>query len=110
MIAFRVMNQMDGSCRWAVEYYLDDGTPWPLGTAYVLTIDDCVPWPAVMDYILVADHIRRQGIGTALLTACRTRWPGIYLTDPISDAGAALLRRFQTETGPGRTRKGVAYH
>lgn len=46
--------------------------------------------PPVLDFVLVPDHCRRRGYATALIRACERRWPGLLLTDPISEAGEGL--------------------
>lgn len=45
----------------------------------------------MLDYILVLDEHRRKGYGKALVRAIDERFGGkLFLSDPISEAGAAL--------------------
>lgn len=81
---------------WYVELHDASGigVPYPLGVAYVSAHRNMVQTlgcSACLDYIQVADHRRREGVATRLVAACRRRWPDIWLTDAISDDGAALL-------------------
>lgn len=84
---------------WQVEYYPDEGDwndrGFPLGLAWVLETPFDPEWPyeAVVKFILVVDDERRKGIGLKLVRALQERWPGVMLTDPISEAGEALLRK-----------------
>ena len=55
-----------------------------------------------LEFILVADQERRRGIATALVAACRKRWPNIYLTDAISEAGEGFLSSLETPKGDAR--------
>ena len=73
---------------WQVEYH-DDASDCsrPLGIAWVTAAEGL----DYLDYVLVCDDCRRRGIATALIAACRERWPGIRLTDSISEAGESLL-------------------
>ncbi len=73
---------------WQAEYHDDHSDcSRPLGLAWVTAGEGL----AYLDYVLVVDDCRRRGIATALIAACRERWPDIRLTDAISDAGEALL-------------------
>jgi len=99
MILFRQLNDpippdWIPGLHWQVEYH-DDACDcsYPLGIAWV-----SAPLPsdygnANVDYVQVADHERRKGIATALIAACRERWPGLWLTDAISEAGEGLLAK-----------------
>jgi GNAT superfamily N-acetyltransferase len=49
-------------------------------------------------YVLVADDRRRQGIATALVRACRERWPGVELARPVTWDGARLFEKIQPIT------------
>ena len=73
---------------WYVEYHMEWGAP--VGLAFVTHYHG----PPMLYYILVADQFRRKGIATALIEACQRRWPDLQLTDAISEAGEALLRRY----------------
>ena len=73
---------------WYVEYHSDDyESGYPCGIAFVTAAKRV----AYLDFIFVVDQDRRTGIGTALLNACRRRWPYIEFGEAISKAGAALL-------------------
>ena len=75
--------------RWYVEYHMEWGAP--VGLAFV---SHCHGSP-VLYYVLVADHMRRKGIATALIEACQSRWPDLWICDDaLSDGGEALVRRY----------------
>lgn len=76
-------------CHWYVEAWptkFDCAAPY--GTAYVFVCGDFI----VLEYLLVRDDCRRSGVATALVSACKERWPGCGLTDAVSDSGEALIR------------------
>lgn len=80
-------------CHWQASLYLDDHgrLTYPAAIAWISDFSDA-PTPLVsLDFVLVADHFRRKGYATALIRECELRWPDIWLTDPISEAGEALL-------------------
>lgn len=93
MIIFRnIKGEIPGNwiegLHWYVEYHDDSADmAFPLGVAYVSHAAAIT----CLDYILVADPHRRKDIGSALLDACCKRWPGIHITDAISEAGEGLL-------------------
>ena len=63
----------------------------PLATAYIrLTLTG-----AVVEFILVPDQCRRRGYATKLLEFCYEQWPRLQLTDGVSEAGEALVEKFQ---------------
>lgn len=104
-------NWMDGM-HWYVEYHaahLD--MPFPLGVAYVTVPPeqhrDITGGPFI-DFILVADQWRREGIASALVEACRRRWPDLWLTDAISESGAAFLRSMNCSASPRLSGEGSA--
>ena len=73
---------------WQVEYWDDRiAQSCPSGIAW------CFVTPAFrcVEYVLVRDELRRTGVATRLIKACRQRWPTIKLTGAISPAGEALL-------------------
>lgn len=72
------------------------GCSWPVGVAY-LTSYPSLPDAVCVAYGQVADHHRRSGIGTAMLRAVARRWGLVHFTKPISDEGAALLRKVGAE-------------
>jgi GNAT superfamily N-acetyltransferase len=90
---------------WQIEAHLDGGSgPHPIGIAWVSDPASLPaelrgrekPRPAWLDFILVMEGYRRHGVATALVKACRQRWPALWLTPGITDDGWALkaaLRR-----------------
>ncbi len=73
---------------WAVEY-------WRPGLAFAIA-DTEVFVSSEITYLcllFVREGYRRQGIGTALFTAIRQRWPNVAY-DPVSEEGEAFLSRF----------------
>ncbi len=91
--------------RWQVEAHLDGGErPHPIGLAWVSDPAPLPPGlrgrerarPPWLDFVLVLEGYRRHGVATALVRACRERWPDLWLTPGITDDGLALkagLRR-----------------
>lgn len=47
-----------------------------------------------VDYLFVLDDWRRNRIATALVDACRKRWPDLTLSAGTSDAGVAFLQSY----------------
>jgi hypothetical protein len=66
--------------------------PYPVAIAWLTDFTDTPLACMMMDFILVPDHFRRRGYATALIKACRTRWPNLELTEAISESGEELLR------------------
>jgi GNAT superfamily N-acetyltransferase len=97
--------------RWQIEAHLDGGErPHPIGLAWVSDPAPLPPGsgcrerarPAWLDFILVLEGYRRHGVATALVRACRERWPGLWLTPGITEDGWALkagLRRMGISDG-----------
>jgi hypothetical protein len=76
-----------------VEFDADRG--FPVGLAWVqnwVASDFCM-----LIAILVFDDVRRQGIATALVEACRERWPNIELSDACTDDGERFLEALTNE-------------
>lgn len=74
--------------RWHVEAYDSDVDPgFPVGMATVLHGDVAT----IVVYLIVADHYRRQGVGTAICDAICKRWPDAMLTSGITESGEAFL-------------------
>ena len=94
MIVFRQVDQQfwDKGSNWYVEYFDDDPDQmtFPVGTAYVTAIPDGSA--AQVNFVLVADQWRRTGIASALIKACRDRWPKLAMTPGMDTAGKALYR------------------
>lgn len=86
---------------WQVEAYPTDfAFGHPIGICWVSDVSIRRPpdwegddFPAMVDFILVADEERRQGVATALIEACKNRWPDLNLGDAISEAGEGLLEK-----------------
>lgn len=96
LIAFRALNddipeEWEPGVHWQIEFYPDDfEVGAPLGLAWV----SVYPTFTFLDFVLVRDDERRRGIATALVVACRARWPGLQGLDPgdaVSEAGEAFL-------------------
>lgn len=97
LIAFRALNddipdEWEPGVHWQIEFYPDDcEVGAPLGLAWV----SVYPTFTFLDFVLVRDDERRRGIATALVAACRVRWPELQGLDPedaVSEAGEAFLK------------------
>ncbi len=76
---------------WYVEYWDDENdSDFPIATAYIWEYQDGIYRKAEMSFVFTIDQERRKGIATKLLAECEERWPGIRMTEPISEAGKAL--------------------
>jgi len=67
----------------------------PFATAH---IRHSLTGPTV-EFIWVPDQCRRRGYATKLLEYCFQRWPDLQLTDGVSEAGEALVAKFQKKEG-----------
>ncbi len=112
MIIFRRINENVPSnwlpgLHWYVEFHDDDyDMPFPLGIGFV-TAYGCEPdhgsdISPYLDFVLVADQHRRNGVATAIVEACRQRWPNIKLMDEISELGSHLLESLDTQQPEGQ--------
>lgn len=73
---------------WYVEYH-DLG--WDVAPAGIAFVEAFHEWREALIFIFVVDHMRRQGIATALVRACRERWPDLWVSNlAISEAGEGL--------------------
>ena len=92
MIVFRQVDQefWSAGVHWYVEYFDDDPEQrtFPLGTAYACAIPK--KDHAQVGFVWVADDWRRRGIATALIQACRERWPKLAMTGGMNDKGRGL--------------------
>jgi len=84
---------------WHVEYYEEEGTMFPVGTAYVVVIPETA---AQLNFVLVADQWRRRGIGSKLVEACREKWPNIVLTETMEFESSKAF--FEAVAGPNEKR------
>src|SRR2546428_13965560 len=89
--------------RWQVDLHDTDATPlggppYPVAMAWGF-----VPHPDIMspilEFVLVPDHFRRQGYATWRVAACRERWPGLEMTEAISEAGGRAAGEIEGARG-----------
>lgn len=88
---------------WYVEFHDDEhDMAFPLGIGFVTDPSEHnKAVPPFLDFVLVADQHRRKGVATAIVKACRCRWPKIALSDAISECGAQLLKSLTSERVDG---------
>ena len=101
MIYFRQVDEPRIGKRifWQVEYYAEEGSVFPVGTAYV---ESPPSGPPKMNFLLVADQWRGRGIASSMMAACVEKWPGLEFSTPISRGGAKAIdhaTRCQVEAG-----------
>jgi GNAT superfamily N-acetyltransferase len=75
---------------WHVEFYAEEGSVFPVGTAYV---ESPLAGAPRLNFILVADQWRTRGIASRLLAACVEKWPNLEFSEPISDYGQKAVER-----------------
>src|SRR5262249_43634022 len=88
-------------CWWVAE--LVDGSGHgtvPLAVAYLTDFRDAphmveMGMGVVLDFVMVPDHYRRRGFGTRLVEECEARFPGLTLTDSVSEAGEGFLEALE---------------
>lgn len=92
MIYFRQVDEprIGREIFWQAEYYMEDGSVFPVGTAYVESPPSS---PPKLNFILVADPWRSRGIATELLAACIEKWPTLEFSKPISREGGKAVSR-----------------
>jgi len=103
MIYFRQVDEprIGRGIFWQVEYYAEEGSVFPVGTAYV---ESPPSGPPRMNFMLVADQWRGRGIASAMMAACVEKWPDLEFTTPISRGGAkAIDRAARHQAGGGQT-------
>jgi GNAT superfamily N-acetyltransferase len=84
--------------RWCGEYWPEDddtGAPW--GVCWVSHYPDKPGTWTILWYVLVADAYRRHRIARALIDAARERWPDIYITEGVTEAGESLYDSFPVD-------------
>jgi GNAT superfamily N-acetyltransferase len=75
---------------WQAEYYTEDGSIFPVATAYI----ECSPGAEPrLNFIFVADAWRSRGIATELLAACVEKWPSLEFSKTISRDGEKAVSR-----------------
>jgi hypothetical protein len=87
---------------WVVEAYECGMEQPPVGQCWVIDPSHNLPpdrqheafLPAHVETIVVRDDSRRAGVATALIYACRQKWPDLDLIDSKSDAGPALVSAY----------------
>ena len=75
---------------WHIEFYSEESSLFPVGTAYV---ESPPGGPPRMNFMLVADQWRSRGIASHLMAACLEKWPDLEFSDPISQAGRKAVER-----------------
>ncbi len=92
MIYFRQVDEprIGRGIFWQAEYYLEDGSVFPVSTAYI----ECSPVAAPkLNFIFVADLWRSRGIATELLAACVEKWPSLEFSQTVSRDGEKAVTR-----------------
>ena len=98
MIYFRQADEprIGKSIFWHVEFYVEESSVFPVGTAYV----ECpLGGPPRMNFMVVADQWRSRGIASRLMAACVEKWPKLEFSKPISIPGKKAVTRAVKEQG-----------
>ncbi len=82
-IEFRELRRANNAIYWQVEAYSEEGSMFPVAEAFVVELEG--RQFAQLNYIIVFDQWRRRGIGTAIVEACRVKWPLLEFTSPMDD-------------------------
>lgn len=92
MIYFRQVDEprIGKGIFWQVEYYAEEGSVFPVGSAYV---ESPPSGPPRMNFMLVADQWRGRGIASVMMAACVEKWPDLEFTTPIGRGGAKAIDR-----------------
>ena len=92
MIYFRQVDEprIGREIFWQVEFYAEEGSVFPIGTAYV---ESPLSEPPRLNFMLVADQWRSRGIATQLVAACVEKWPDLRFSEPISKMGEKAVNR-----------------
>lgn len=93
-IVFRRIREEDGAHYWYVEAYSDEGSMFPVGTAYVLVYESVVQ----LNFMFVADQWRGQGFANEILQAVKTRWPHATATGAMNKTSQHLRTKYFPET------------
>lgn len=75
---------------WFPEHHPYRTTDFPAGLAFVMAMPG---QGAQLNFIFVADQWRRQGGASAMIAACRQRWPGLMFTHGMGPEGEGLLAK-----------------
>jgi GNAT superfamily N-acetyltransferase len=87
-------------CRWQVDAWDGHGRCYPVGLAWLTDGAEEEIGRAYLLAILVWDPCRGQGVATAIIEACKERWPDLHLSRPISRAGYGLYLKTAPEFPP----------
>ena len=92
MIYFRQVDEprIGKGIFWHVEYYAEEASVFPVGTAYIESPPGAAP---LMNFMLVADQWRSRGIASQMMAACVEKWPDLVFSDPISRDGEKAVKR-----------------
>lgn len=92
MIYFRQVDEprIGKGIFWQVEFYAEEGSVFPVGTAYV---ESPPSGPPLLNFMLVADQWRGRGIASSMMAACVEKWPDLEFSTPISRGGAKAIDR-----------------
>lgn len=104
MIYFRQVDEprIGRGIFWQAEFYMEDGSVFPVATAYV----ECPPASGPkLNFIFVADAWRSRGIATELLAACVEKWPSLEFTKAISREGEKAVKRAEANQASARTHR-----
>lgn len=96
MIFFRRADEprIGSGTYWHVEFYQEEGSVFPVGTAYVECPLDA---PPRMNFVVVADQWRSRGIASRLMAGCVEKWPNLEFSEPISRFAEKAIKRAVTD-------------
>ncbi len=87
---------------WQVEAHPEGEHSCPVGLCWVVDTSIILPperkheaYSPIVDFLFVLDSYRRAGVATALIDACRQRWPDLELTGTVSPEGEAFLKAYE---------------
>lgn len=67
----------------------------PVAVAYVTNYSQTIG--AVLDFVFVPDMLRRKGYAKALIKRCMEFWPGLIITDGVTEAGDRLVHEIASD-------------